>query len=545
MKEVKTYTLSQLKLDKTPRPQQIELLEFVKQSIGNNKKYCMIDAPTGIGKSYFTVMFMDWFKNNYDPYCTFDILTDSKILQEQYTKDYDFMNSLWGKGSYECEKYQTDCASGMEFCKVKGENCEHCPYKEAKWKFDNGDISLTNFHLFLTYMLYLPGAWKRSSRVLIVDESHNFESVTCDFITTKISKPLLKINGFTDEEISKTYEIFGNNPEDLTIKEFAEKLNNEFLNIVKTVINRLSREGEDGDVKAMKKLQSLANNYLKWEQLLNEYTKVPDNWILETELIKKYKDNKISEQYYEFTAQPVWADKYLAEKVWDKYDYILFMSGTILDKNMFSEMNGLDVNLSAYKSIDSPFHKDNRPIYYFYNLGKQTYNTKEITWKNQLPILKKIVKKHKNEKGIIHTANYEIQSWIENSILENRILTHQTDNRNEVLNMHYQSDLPTILVSPSMITGVDLYEDFSRHQTIIKIPYPNLGSKKIKKRMETKKNWYNWKTVVDLIQSYGRSIRSKDDTANTYILDGSFSNILKFNDNILPNWFKEAVIWIK
>lgn len=546
MTDIKTYNLSKLKLDKTPRPQQEELLDFTINAIKENKKYTMIDAPTGSGKSFFTVMFMDWFKKNYDPYATFDILTDSKILQEQYTNDYDFMNSLWGKGSYECEKHQTDCATGMEFCKLQGEHCEHCPYKEAKWKFENGDISLTNFHLFLTYMLYMPGAWKRSSRVLIIDEAHNFESVTCDFITTKISKPLLKANGFKDDEVNKVYNVFGTDPESLTLKEFCEIVNNDFLSIVKSVISRLSKEGEEGNTNSLKKLQSLSNNFLKWESLLDEYNKEPSNWILEVEEIKKYnKDNVLIDTYYEFIAQPVWAYDTLAEKIWPKYDFVIFMSGTILDKKLFSDINGLDVTKSAYKALESPFLEENRPIYFFYNLGKQTYNTKQITWNNQLPILKKILKKHKGDKGIIHTANYEIQNWVSNGILENRILAHSTDNRNEVLNYHYQTKDPTVLVSPSMITGVDLTDDFSRHQTLLKMPYPNLGSKKIKKRMNTNSNWYNWKTVVDLMQSYGRSVRSKEDKANTYILDGSFSNILKWSDRYIPNWFKKAIKYIK
>lgn len=541
--DITTYSLSKLKLDKTPRPEQEELLDFTKNAILDNKKFCLLQSPTGTGKSYFCVMFMDWFKKNYDISATFDILTDSKILQEQYTNDYDFMNSLWGKGSYYCEKYQTDCASGMELCKLQNTKCDFCPYKEAKWKFDNGDIALTNFHLFLTYMLYLPQAWKRSSRVLIIDEAHNFEAVTCDFVSTKISKPLLKANGFTDDEITNTYKIFGDFPEDLTIADFCNIVNDKFLNIAQIVMSRLSREET---VVSMKKLQSLGNNYIKWESLLFEYEKNKDNWIIEVEKVKKYNgDNKLYDEYYEFVAQPVWADNTLKEKIWSRYDFVIMMSGTLLNKKLISDINGLELDKTVYKEIESPFSVKNRPIYYFYDLGKQTYTNKQETWKHQLPILEKIMKKHKNEKGIIHTANYEIQGWVSNGIIENRILAHTTDDRNDILNFHYQSKDPTVLVSPSMITGIDLTGDFSRHQTMIKIPYPNLGSKKIKKRNLTNKEWYSWKTVADLVQSYGRSIRSTEDKATTYILDGSFSNVLKYSSKYIPKWFSDAIKYIK
>jgi len=95
-----------------------------------------------------------------------------------------------------------------------------------------------------------------------------------------------------------------------------------------------------------------------------------------------------------------------------------------------------------------------------------------------------------------------------------------------------------------MMTGVDLIEEFSRHQTILKMPYPNLGSKKVKKRMETMKEYYGLTTVRDLIQAYGRSVRSKDDKANTYILDSCFGDLLKWNNKYFPQWVKDAIQYV-
>lgn len=47
MEDVSIYDIKKIKIDKTPRPQQIELLDFTKQSILDNNKYIMIDAPVG------------------------------------------------------------------------------------------------------------------------------------------------------------------------------------------------------------------------------------------------------------------------------------------------------------------------------------------------------------------------------------------------------------------------------------------------------------------------------------------------------------------
>jgi ATP-dependent DNA helicase DinG len=545
MKEVDVYDIAPIKLDKTPRPAQTQLLNFTKDCVLSNKKFIMIDAPVGIGKSYYAVMAMDWFKKNYNASTQFDVLTNSKILQEQYTHDFDFINSLWGKGSYECERHQTDCGTGTEWCRLQNSKCDNCPYAIAKTRFEMGDVALTNFHLFLTYQVYMPMAWKRSSQVLIIDEAHDFDSVFCDFITTKISKPMLKRNGFTDDEINQALSVFGMYPEDLSSDVFVKLVKEDFLAVVKTVINRISREAEGGNMQAVNYMQSLGNNFLKWDMLFDEYNKMSDNWIVEIEKIKKKgKDGQAYDEYYEFTAQPVWAHPYLAEKVWDKYDYVIFMSGTILDKKMFSKMNGIDPEQADYISIESPFPVENRPIYYFSKTGKQTFKTKELVWMKQKEVLAKILKKHKKDKGIIHTANYEIQGWVVKEFGEDRILAHDSTNRADMLQLHYNTDRPTVLTSPSMMTGVDLKEDYSRHQTILKMPYPNLGSKKIKKRMDTMQDWYTLKTVQDMIQMYGRSVRSIDDKAKTYILDSCFGDVLKWGGKWIPQWIKDAIQYI-
>jgi Rad3-related DNA helicase len=90
-----------------------------------------------------------------------------------------------------------------------------------------------------------------------------------------------------------------------------------------------------------------------------------------------------------------------------------------------------------------------------------------------------------------------------------------------------------------MINGVDLKDDFSRFQVILKVPFPNLVSTKIKMRLNTRPDWYNWRTLIDILQSYGRSIRNEDDWAETYILDECFDQILE--NKSIPKYFLEAL----
>jgi Rad3-related DNA helicase len=153
--------------------------------------------------------------------------------------------------------------------------------------------------------------------------------------------------------------------------------------------------------------------------------------------------------------------------------------------------------------------------------------------------MNKILEKNKDHKGIIHTSNYELSKWTKDAIKDKRLLFHDSFNREDTLNTHLSSQNPTVLVSPSMINGIDLKDDFSRFQVILKVPFPNLMSTKIKKRLETNSKWYNWKALTDLLQAYGRSIRNDEDWAETYILDECFDQIL--SGATVPTYFLEAL----
>jgi Rad3-related DNA helicase len=96
-------------------------------------------------------------------------------------------------------------------------------------------------------------------------------------------------------------------------------------------------------------------------------------------------------------------------------------------------------------------------------------------------------------------------------------------------------------VSPSLHTGLDLKDDQSRFQIVVKIPYPSRADRWIEtKRKLDGGKWYNWQTALRLVQCCGRSIRSKDDWAKTYILDSAFSRFIR--ENKLPAWFREGII---
>jgi len=162
-----------------------------------------------------------------------------------------------------------------------------------------------------------------------------------------------------------------------------------------------------------------------------------------------------------------------------------------------------------------------------------------------LPMISEVVKmildKHPKEKGIIHTTNFRVSKYLIDHVETDRFLTHESHNRDEVLKKHYESKEPTVLVSPSMMEGVDLFDDSSRFQILCKVPFPYLGDLVVQKRMERNKFWYPYMTAKSIIQSLGRSIRNENDYAVSYILDTDWERFYKMNFRMFPQEFTESV----
>jgi len=156
--------------------------------------------------------------------------------------------------------------------------------------------------------------------------------------------------------------------------------------------------------------------------------------------------------------------------------------------------------------------------------------------------IKAILSEHKNVKGIIHTHSYYTANRVKNSIRDKRLLIHNSNNRDVILEKHERSKEPTVLISPSMTEGVDLKGDISRFQIICKVPYPFLGDKLVKKRMNRWKWWYPLQTAKTVVQSVGRSVRSDTDYAVTYILDSNWSGFYYKNKNLFPEDFQKCLI---
>jgi ATP-dependent DNA helicase DinG len=535
-----------------PRKEQREAIEFIDSEWSKNKlnKFFLLNLPTGVGKSYLALMIADWYRKNVNRMSRVDIITNSKILQDQYSNTFESITDLKGKDNYECQSYSCSCAQGAEFNRLNKTTCDSCPYSYARENYMSGGISLTNFYLYVLYAIYNPKLMEsRGANVLIVDECHSFDDVISDFISIKITETLVKRYKFSNER-----SIIKDLKSVTTISDYVQFLkgfNSEIITTIedmeKGMVNSPRNKKADkrdlkiskvlnvknSDVKVMNMISDLKQLNLKIDVFLKEWGDNPDNWVMESDWNEKTKTKEIS-------LEPIWANDYLDKYVFSNYDMVFLMSGTILDKELFCQLNGLDSSKAVYYSIPSSFPLKNRTIYYM-PLGKMSFKNKEETFKRYIPYIQKLLDKYKKKKGIIHTNSFELARWIEESIKDPRLVFHDSSNKDEVLSLHMGSEEPCVIVSPSLHTGVSFDNDSARFQIIAKIPYPSLASQKNKLRQKNNPDWYSWRTCADLQQSFGRIVRSDMDYGDTIILDGSFGDVMKHSSRFLTDWIQDSI----
>lgn len=208
----------------------------------------------------------------------------------------------------------------------------------------------------------------------------------------------------------------------------------------------------------------------------------------------------------------------------DGIDHIIMTSATIGDVKSYTNNLGID----TYKVDDIPslFDFSDSPIYVL-SRWKMSQKHKEANF----PFVKKatyeLCDRYSNKKGIIQTWTYDLAKKIYDDApreLQKRMLLYvDAKEKRELIDFHKTSDIPTILIGPTLNEGIDLPGDECRFVVMIKMPYPYLGSKLVKKKADIYDGWYNNETLRTIIQSIGRGVRYDGDWCQTYILDGSFT----------------------
>jgi ATP-dependent DNA helicase DinG len=527
------------------RDQQQEAIDFALRSIKEEgKRFVIIEAGTGVGKSAIGLTVARYLYNT-DLLTTKEpgsyFLTTQKILQDQYVKDFGgfkgAMKSIKSSSNYTCNfNKKNSCGESLRALKTaeKGtpfwKACSfNCVYRKAKESFVSGREGVTNFPYFLAETQYSGKLLPK--QVMVIDEAHNIDSELSKFIEITITDKFCQ--SFLNFRL----------PDGLTQHQYIDWVSNKYMTTISSKLKYLSKmlekyvglqekikSGEFASV--AKKYDMLDKHVCKVRRFLELYNK--ENWVMNEIAGDKYNSKKVQ-------FKPIDIAPYADEMLYSYGDSVIMMSATILDKAAFLECVGIKEEEAAFISLESPFPVENKPIIYS-GIGKMNSSNISDTLPRMVDAVKAILAQHKGDKGIIHCHSYKVAHFLKNNIRSSRILIHGSDNRDQILEKHMKSKKPTVLISPSMSEGIDLKGDLSRFQIICKVPYPYLGDKLIRKKMNKWKWWYSLQTAKTIVQSVGRSVRSKDDSAVTYILDSDFDTFYSRNKQFFPDDFKKSMI---
>jgi ATP-dependent DNA helicase DinG len=528
----------------------------------------------------------------YGPCMTNESFKNSGCKYRSFLKDYKISN----KGTKDEQVfidndnknyYQKEYSQWLHLRNLKEKN----PWKPCEY-FNQLNMALTSSHSIFNYSIFLallPSKKSLPERdLLVLDEGHLLETEIVKFRGLTISKRRwkryiydLKIIDYGYDDIenwidflveveTKMLTLTGNNSlvELLSIErevkynyhyyqERASKSNDRNKKVVSAFElfesdDEIAQKYADVDV-SRKSVANIGDELAvdairdteKLTRAINNILSNPADWIVSEIKKENYEVVKVELKPLDISAY--------CKTVFEKCSKTLIMSATILNAKAFCRSVGLiaEDNKVKFVQVQSDFPLEHRPIYPL-NIAYLNYSNLESTEikSNVARTIDNLMTLHKNDKGIIHTTSYDQLNFIKENISQinarRLLVTDPEIQRDEVIAQHTNSSTkPTVLISPSLHTGLDLKDNLSRFQIITKVPYPNKNDRWIDAKRKSDAEWYYWQTALKLVQAYGRSVRSKEDKARTYVLDSAFNSFVKKNIDILPEWFILAIHGIR
>ena len=536
---------------KTMRANQKEVLQVLEAARGRSKKYIILEATVGFGKSAIAAALCGHLGSAY-------LLTSTKQLQDQYSSDFRFPVVI-GKSNFTClvptssgkslpcsqgrcqvDWKLTECPHYLTFeeyeehrlgaCRRDGK-CEHlkdgklCYYYEQKWDAFRAPVLVTNYPFFLTELRYTQDLLKR--RVLVCDEAHDLEKQMVGFTSYSLGRSLLR-NYRTKGETGEP--VIPDRGEEVSA--WAEQLAD-----AKRRLELYIAENADDD-SVQDRVASCKSSLASLESFMEELDANPANWVVDK--VRKTNDGASVD---EVVFQPLEVGAYTGW-LYEMADTVLFMSATVFSKEAFCRALGIPEGEAAFIRVkDSSFPLENRKIYSL-AVARLNRESMDASLRDIASAVDQIMDRHTGERGIIHTTSYAQDRYIREHVSPlNRARLSSTEgvsSRSALLKAHGSRD-ESVLISPSLHQGVDLKDELSRFQVLVKVPYPDLSDRRTRIKLERDPGWYDWQTALRLLQTYGRSVRSETDHAVTYVLDSHFPSFVRNHVDLFPTYFLDAL----
>ena len=533
----------------------------------NGTKTVILDAPVGSGKSIIG-MAVAWILNQEEKKGF--ILASDLALQEQYEKDFSKSRIHWGsiKGidNYLCTDNMEKNSLGT--CRIRNKpakrmHCyDSCPYYSARDMAAGSPTALLNYAYWLIMMNYVNTSIDEPPfpprDFTICDEGHKILDIVQSHYSPRFDpKTIEKLDKLT--YFFRLYKLHDHTKDFNDIKEDIESLYktenqddlHEILIEIKNNLQQNYRVTWEKFKDKVKEDYPHDDPPKEWKEALrlcdwvkDLHCKVDDyNDIIEQTSTRNIVKNPTGKDELTFNCLE---ESYMMQKYFHQWTgFTVLMSATFADPSNY--LKSISLKSAKYIKMASHFDFTKSPIY-FYNQRRMTYNQIEGNLPWLFETINKILDDHHHQSGIIHTASYDLALKIHNGLShknKRRVLVYNgTEEKRQVLEM-LKVNKDKVLIGPSLLEGLDLKDEWSRFQIFAKVPYLSLGDRFVAAKLKINPEWYRWKAIINILQGTGRSVRSEDDWAVTYILDGAMADLIHNNRKAFPPEFMQRIVVVK
>ena len=510
--------------DKPFRPGQIQALKFLRDS---DKRIKVLCAPAGCGKSLLAMV--EGMQHS-----RFLYLCSSRQLQMQIEHEFPEAKVMWGRSNFRCNKFPdmdaSECIYSGEVSdkKAKFECKKRCSYEIQKAEVLAHPIQVLNYAYFITEANYVG---KFTGYPLIVcDEADMIEGIISKFINVRISKRLLKLLKIPRPKYVTTKA----RGWDRAWKDWAGAAGEKARDYLKRLEGRARKVAMSPEQEKFHRDESARLSALVWklELFMNN---MDDTWIFEER--KNFRKQVVA---WEF--KPTWIPPAMMEQFFLRHGYaFILMSATFPPIPVLCRILGIRKSDVDHCEVPSSFPRENRKII-LERVGDLSYKTFNEDIGKVKARVQEIMNMYPDDKGVIHTVSWRLNKEIMD-LGDPRMITHETDNKDDVLALFKRSKQPLVFVSPSSCRGVDLPGDDCRWAIIAKMPYRSLGDKLVSTRVHQGSigsYWYASDAAQEIVQAQGRGVRSAEDHCVTYILDNQAVERIINQRGLFPKYWIEA-----
>lgn len=472
-----------------PRDCQVSALSEIEKHWDDADVF-VLSAPTAAGKTKMMTTIARWAHSRFKMQSS--ILVPNNVLLEQVV-EAENIYSLRSIEYYSCQAVDQDRPrSCAERKRAMGETCGGCIYRQRVRQVHKVPFRVINYYTYLAHKLY--------AAVVLVDEAHLLVNMARDLAAKHIWVDRVLLKDGSEVRLPQAVATYEKLLEWIVRHEFRDPV---------------------------------------WQKLKEELSTGRMRYLVE-------RSEKLYRGRYRDCLSLLPLDTSKEEKVsvlWPskKVKKVILFSGTI--SKLEVEQLALAGKRVKFIEVNSPIEPKRRPVM-IDKVGYQlTYPVADKELERMAENITQIAATNPKTKVLIHIP-YALSNRmlpLLQAQLGERVLGHDRENKQEVVDYFKASKEPLVLLGSGLYEGLDLYGDDYQVQVICKVPWPFLGDPAWKFIAENYPERYAWQAIQQVVQAAGRICRGPDDFGTTFILDRSFKRLYAQHEQLFPSYFTDAV----